>query len=528
MNNEPARGSDEAPPAASSPNPSSSPTPSRTRRLFGGWSANLLQVVLGVTQQVALVPVFLHYWTSDVLAAWLAIYAAGNLVLVADAGLQFRAINRFLGFKSSVDCDGRTACFYAAMRRIYFGWAGLLIVLVLIVTRFVSPAVVLGFQAVPDFDAAFVVMMVGLLLSLPANLVSGLYRARGLYGRAVGLQNWAMLLAQLGQLVAIITTGSLLAVTIAYAAAQVLMMLYFVGIDASRMVAPLRGVRVRHSWSWITGQFRKAAPFAMAGATDLALLNLPVLLVSALVSDRVAVAQWGLTRVAAGLVRALCVQVTLPLAAELGHDYAIGLKDLLRSLYARGSVFITLLASAVVSGLLPFWSDFFALWTHGAVRYDPLLTMTLLIGASAAAPSILASNYANYSNRGELLVRTKGLQLGVFLILSVVLIPPLGPLGAAISVVASDLLIQFGVLGLIIIRQTLERPLRHVVFLAALMVCVTLAGWALGTIIRSMTPGAGLMRFVSECALWLIVVAVAATPLVNPGFRAQLDARIPK
>src|SRR3954453_18522605 len=83
---------------------SSPPAPSRARRLFAGWSANLFQMILGITQQVALVPVFLHFWTSDVLAAWLAIYSAGNLVLIADAGLQFRAINRFLGFKSSVDC----------------------------------------------------------------------------------------------------------------------------------------------------------------------------------------------------------------------------------------------------------------------------------------------------------------------------------------------------------------------------------------------------------------------------------------
>jgi O-antigen/teichoic acid export membrane protein len=47
------------------------------------------------------------------------------------------------------------------------------------------------------------------------------------------------------------------------------------------------------------------------------------------------------------------------------------------------------------------------------------------------APSILALNFANYSDRGELLVRTKGLQLAVFLVLSVVLIPAMGPLGAA-------------------------------------------------------------------------------------------------
>ena len=187
--------------------------------------------------------------------------------------------------------------------------------------------------------------------------------------------------------------------------------------------------RAKHSWRWIIGQFRKAAPFAVAGATELALLNLPVLLVSAFVSDRVAVAQWGLTRVVAGLLRSLCVQTTLPLAAELGHDYAVGLKEQLRSLYARGSVFVTVLASVVVSGLLPFWPDFFALWTHGAVPYDPALAITLLIGTGVVAPSILALGYANYSNRGDLLVRTKGLQLAVFLVLSVLLIPPTGTAG---------------------------------------------------------------------------------------------------
>jgi hypothetical protein len=484
-------------------------------------------MVLGVTQQVALVPVFLLFWTSEVLAAWLVIYAVGNLVLIADSGLQFRAINRFLAFKSSVDCDGRTARFYAAMLRIYLGLAGSLVVLLLAGTQLVSPSAVLGFQAIPRFDAAFVVMTAGMLLTLPSALVSGLYRARGLYGRAVRLQNWGVLAAQLGQLVAIVATGSLLAVAIAYVATQVLTTVYFLAIDAPRQFPFLRKARAKHSWRWIVGQFRNAAPFAVAGATELALLNLPVLLVSAFVSDRVAVAQWGLTRVIAGLLRSLCVQTTLPLAAELGHDYAVGLKDQLRSLYARGSVFVTLQASVVVSALLPFWPDFFALWTHGAVPYDPLLVMTLLIGTCVVAPSILALGYANYSNRGDLLVRTKGLQLAVFLILSVLLINPLGPLGAAIAVVASDLLIQFGLLGVIIIRQTLQQPARHVAFLAAVMILVTSGGWVLGTIIRSWVPGTGMIRFALECTLWLIVVALVASPMARGSFRNRLIAAIP-
>jgi O-antigen/teichoic acid export membrane protein len=485
-------------------------------------------MILGVVQQVALIPVFLHFWSSEILAAWLVVYAVGSLIPIADCGLQFRAINRFLAFKSSVDCDGRTARFFTAMLRIYLGLSGFLVVLVLVGARLVSPSAVLGFQAVADFDAAFLVMTVGLLLTLPSNLVSGLYRARGLYGRAANLQSTGMLLGQVVQLMAILATGSLLAVTIAYVATQMAISVYFFVVDAPRLFPFLRGVRVRPSMRWVIGQFQNAAPFAVAGAAELALLNMPVLLVSALVSDRVAVAQWGLTRVVAGLLRALCIQTTLPLAAELGHDYAVGLQDRLRSLYARGSVFVTLLASVVVSGLLPFWPDFFALWTNGSVPYDPVLAITLLIGTGVVAPSILALGYANYSNRGNLLVRTKGLQLAVFLILSVLLIQPFGPLGAAIAVIASDLLIQFGLLGIIILRQTLQRPFAHIAVLVTLMVTVTLCGWGLGMTIRSLIPWAGLTRFVAECALWLCVVGLVASPLVSARLRDELVGKIPK
>jgi hypothetical protein len=83
-------------------------------------------------------------------------------------------------------------------------------------------------------------------------------------------------------------------------------------------------------------------------------------------------------------------------------------------------------------------------------------------------------------------------------------------------------------LGVIIIRQTLQRPFRHIAFLAAVMILVTLAGWALGTAIRSWIPGAGLIRFVSECAIWLIVVAAVASPIAAANFRNRLIAAIPR
>src|SRR6185437_13183932 len=312
-----------------------------------------------------------------------------------------------LALKSCVDPDGRTAQFHAAMQAIYLGLSGVLIVAIVIGVLLLRPSAVLGFRSMAEFDVSFVIMTAGMLMVMPSNLASGLYRARGLYGRAVWIQCAAMLAAQLAQVAAIALTGHLAVIALAFVVPQVLAAAWLAFVDARRLFPRLAAPRAvaRLSWRWIAGQFRRAFPFAVAGSTEIALQSLPLLLVSALVTDRMAVAQWGLTRVVAGLVRSLCTQVTLPLAAELGHDYAVGAKPQLRRLYASGSAFVTLLAAMVVSGLLAFWSDFFGLWTHGAVPYDGVLAVTLLIGAELVAPAMFALGYGYYSNRGELLAR---------------------------------------------------------------------------------------------------------------------------
>ncbi|RTM14919.1 MAG: hypothetical protein EKK33_03770 [Bradyrhizobiaceae bacterium] len=503
----------------------------RTRRLLQGWSANLVQMALGLSQQLLLIPAFLHVWSGDMLAAWLAIYAAGSLVVVADAGLQLRAINRFLAFKACADCDGRTASFYSALLRIYLALVAVLGVLLCAAVVLAPPSTVLGFQSAPTFDAAMLVMILGMLLTVPANLVSGLYRVHGRYGRTVWLQNAALLIGQIAQLAALAWFGSLLAVATAFVSMQLLFAVLLAAFDAPRLFPFLRRAGkpplASPSLRWSLGQFSRAVPFAVANATELALVNVPVLLVSALVTNRVAVAQWGLTRVIASLVRGLCLQVTLPLAAELGHDHAVGDKDRLRRLYAHGSVFVTGLACLIVAGLLPFWPDFFALWTHGSIPYDAPLTVTLLLGSAAVAPSLLALVFANYSNRGDLLIRTKGLQLVVFLALAFALIPRLGPLGAALAVVASDILIQFGLLALMVMRQTLHHPFRHIALLLLMGVGILASGWLVGQAVTALVPGSGLVHFVVQCAIWLAVMACAISPLLRARWRQRLLSSIP-
>ena len=101
-------------------------TSSRARRIFGGWSANAIQLLLALTQQIVLIPLFLKYWTGDTLSAWLTIFAAGNLVLAADAGLHGWSLNRFLAFKSRNDCDRRTSRYYGAALQLFVWLTALL------------------------------------------------------------------------------------------------------------------------------------------------------------------------------------------------------------------------------------------------------------------------------------------------------------------------------------------------------------------------------------------------------------------
>jgi O-antigen/teichoic acid export membrane protein len=503
-------------------------TSSRARRIFGGWSANAIQLLLSLTQQIVLIPLFLKYWTGDTLSAWLTIFAAGNLVLTADAGLHGWTLNRFLAFKSRNDCDRRSSRYFGAALQLFVALTALVAVLLVGTFALVSPAKVLGFSAQPDFDRGFAIMTLGMALTLPINIASALYRARGLYGRIVRVQAWGTAAGQLGQVVGLMATGSLLLVVSAYVAAPIATLIYLLFIDLPRQFPFIGNFRRRISLRWTAAQFVGGFPFAVMNFAEVGLSYLSVLMIGAFVSDRIAIAQWGLTRTIAGLLRGLCVQLTLPLAAELGHDHAIGARDSLQRLYARGSIFLVLFAGTTTSAALVFWPDFFRIWTHGAIPYDAALAITLLLGSCIGAPAILALSYANYSNRGPLLLWTKSLQLAIFLLLSIVLIPRMGPLGAAVALVASDIVAQLGVLFVIIVRDTLRHPARHALFLLAAMVTVVGGGVALGVAIRYLLPGTGIAHFLVECTLWLAAGALLAGPLASRSLRSRLAEAIPR
>src|SRR5258708_888909 len=173
------------------------------------------------SSQIVLIPLFLKYWTSDPLSAWLTIFAAGSLVLAADGGLHAWSLNRFLSFKSRNDCDRRTTRYYGAVFQLFVWFTTLLALLLLVIFGLVSPSSVFGFSAEPGFDIAFAAMTLGVVFTLPMNLACSLYRARRLYGRIVAARAWGTPIGQLGQIVVIIATGSLSVFALPYFATHI-------------------------------------------------------------------------------------------------------------------------------------------------------------------------------------------------------------------------------------------------------------------------------------------------------------------
>ena len=112
----------------------------------------------------------------------------------------------------------------------------------------------------------------------------------------------------------------------------------------------------------------------------------------------------------------------------------------------------------------------------------------------------------------------------MFLCTSLILIPRLGPLGAGIALVSSDIVPQLGVLFTIIARETLRHPIRHVFLLIVMMISIVTTGVAVGAAIRYWLPGSGIPHFVLGCTLWLVAWAVLAAPLMSVKVRNGLTA----
>src|SRR6201999_1525919 len=96
------------------------------------------------------------------------------LALTLDAGLHAWSLNRFLQFKARADCARRTDRFYGAMLRLYAGYSAVLVLTMLAAFAVIAPSRLLGFSSEGAFDPSFAIVTLGMVVTIPSNLVSAL------------------------------------------------------------------------------------------------------------------------------------------------------------------------------------------------------------------------------------------------------------------------------------------------------------------------------------------------------------------
>lgn len=158
-----------------------------SQRLLGGVAGSLAVTALSVVQQVLMVPLFMHQWSTEEYATWLALFSFASLLAIADFGFHPLSINRY---QVSLAEPGRRA--FAALSRdvrtfvnSYLLNAALVFSLVVFACVIADPVSLLGLkgEAAPALAAA---LLLSAASGLSLNMVSGcsaLYRAHLKIGR---------------------------------------------------------------------------------------------------------------------------------------------------------------------------------------------------------------------------------------------------------------------------------------------------------------------------------------------------------
>jgi O-antigen/teichoic acid export membrane protein len=493
-------------------------------RLFWGFGAQGLALVLRILQQIALVPILISAWGPELYSDWIIVYAAATSLSFLDLGIQVYFGNALLIARSRGDIP--------AYRR-QFGIATSAYVIILLVTGLSLAAASLSapwqgllsthLMSEATVNATFMILAVATLLLIPFGLVTAVYRAYGDYAHAGVISTSTDALRGIGICVVSLIGGDPVSAATVYLAVALMFWMIVVVDQRKRygefpfaLTAPMRS-------ELKSGAIGSALYIIPTLATPLA-LNGPILLLGALGAMPGAIVAFAVCRTFTGFVRQLVHQLCHPIGAELSRQQATA--DLTRmKLVFIGSGRLLSGLAGLLSGLTVVVAEpFLRIWTRGEVLYDPWLVGFFLLSIVAAAPSQVALMMFHYNNQPRVLITTHASYAVLSLVLCAVLIGPFAAAGAAAAVGIAEL----ASLGFFLPRAatsaiglSLYSYFSRCGVVATLGFCLGLGcAWALDW---AMSPS-GLLSLFALSLFWAILVSAPAVfILLAPPERAWVS-----
>lgn len=421
-------------------------------RIISGSAAAWSRIAVTMLSQIALVPLFLHYWSPEIYGVWLAIQALIVIMTMLDLGHQTYIGYELLRYARK---DMLTFCKYlwsAVMMGVCIALFQILLIVVFIYAGLIPRLVGEASTAIGHvldqniIDAAGVVLLLQGLTWMITTTVSGFFvRALEPFGYYARLAWWGvfhLIITNTAPAIAVVLGADLQGAGIVMAITAILCYIP-IYVDMFSLMRKEKIPFLKPSW-----KVGIRNVLLGTGVTGKLLLENArqqgVRLLLALVSNAVALAAFSTMRTGANVALQGLNTITNPLMPDLMRF--LHSRDQMRSEAAFGTVWVVvvaLIAPAVIflQGIV---EPLFYLWTNNRITFDPalfaLLSLSVLI--YAVSQPALAVVIGNNLMKAQLILSASSAILvvgGIF-----VLVPIMGITGAGVALVIAEIAASVG------------------------------------------------------------------------------------
>ena len=371
-----------------------------TRRIISGSAAAWTRIVITLFGQIALIPIYLSYWSLEQYGCWLVIQSISGLTTVLSFGHQSFVGHELLKCGSN-DRKKLALIFYSSLPyAIIIGLFELCIVLGLV--YFGASNIILdqnsslSIDLLTEANAALVIQsIVWLLVSSIGGLGGRLLSPLGYYPRNAWWGVLGSVLTMFVSVTSVVMGAGLIILVYAISFVTILLNLFlyfdFWKIFIANNMYPVKP-------DWILGFKNSFGSIGIALITFLDLMQQQGLriFISALVGIK-EMAAFSTMRTASNVGRQGIGTITVPILPELMRF--LGVKDQQRtdSTLAFMWFFVVILMAPMLLSLQFIMPDIFTIWTRGKITYDPivfgLFSISLIIyGVGQPAIAILQGN----------------------------------------------------------------------------------------------------------------------------------------
>lgn len=419
---------------------------STASRLVSGSAASWARIGTTLMAQLALVPIYLSYWSVEVYGVWIALYALVDMLSTVDVGHQ-----NFVGFeflrlgKEDRRVLSRYLCSGAGVA-LGLGLLQVLAIALLFTTGAVGSMLdeTVDLSETVIHEAGIVLLLLStswMICGSLGGLLGRLLAVFGYYPRTSWWQVWGGLVKLIAPTIAVVLGAGLLTTGIVAASTNVLFHIPFF----ADMIRLLKKENITYQFSWTLGlkNFSLSLALSAKGLLESARQQ-GVRLVLAPLAGATQMVAFATMRTGANAALQGLNTVANPLMPELMRF--LHQRDQSRSEAAFGTVWIVVVAimapSVVVLQLVI--EPLYTLWTKGKMAFDPwlfaILSLSVLVYA-VAQPAIAVV-------RGNNLLKPQLVLSGIASIIVVggmfVLVPRIGIVGAGIALLTAEIVAAVG------------------------------------------------------------------------------------